>query len=396
MKKRILFVIPSLNIGGGEKSLVNLLNQFDYEKYDVDLFLFSYGGIFEQFLPKEVNIIPLPEKYIDFNLYFGQSLLNMIKKRNLSQIYNKSMFTLINNVTKDKFNADQYNLKYLRSSFEKLDKKYDVAIGYLEKSSIYFCIDKVNANKRIGFIHTHYEKSGMNENIDKKYFKKLDNIVTITEECLDVLKRRFPECKDKMSVIYNIVSPSTINNMILNSDENIIKKKDKQITIVSVGRLDKAKGYELAIDTCKELVNKNFNIKWYVIGEGEERESLTKLINENSLQKNFILLGLKSNPYPYMQDADIFVQTSRYEGKSIALDEAKILKKPIVVTNYETAREQIDNEINGLIVDMNSNDICNGIERIIKDSKLRDRLCNNLSKIDFGTEKEIEKLYRMF
>ncbi|MBN9647089.1 glycosyltransferase [Terrisporobacter glycolicus] len=396
MKKRILFVIPSLNIGGGEKSLVNLLNQFDYEKYDVDLFLFSYGGIFEQFLPKEVNIIPLPEKYIDFNLYFGQSLLNMIKKRNLSQIYNKSMFTLINNVTKDKFNADQYNWKYLRSSFEKLDKKYDVAIGYLEKSSIYFCIDKVNANKRIGFIHTHYEKSGMNENIDKKYFKKLDNIVTITEECLDVLKRRFPECKDKMSVIYNIVSPSTINNMILNSDENIIKKKDKQITIVSVGRLDKAKGYELAIDTCKELVNKNFNIKWYVIGEGEERESLTKLINENSLQKNFILLGLKSNPYPYMQDADIFVQTSRYEGKSIALDEAKILKKPIVVTNYETAREQIDNEINGLIVDMNSNDICNGIERIIKDSKLRDRLCNNLSKIDFGTEKEIEKLYRMF
>lgn len=396
MKKRILFVIPSLNIGGGEKSLVNLLNQFDYEKYDVDLFLFSYGGIFEQFLPKEVNIIPLPEKYIDFNLYFGQSLLNMIKKRNLSQIYNKSMFTLINNVTKDKFNADQYNWKYLRSSFEKLDKKYDVAIGYLEKSSIYFCIDKVNANKRIGFIHTHYEKSGMNENIDKKYFKKLDNIVTITEECLDVLKRRFPECKDKMSVIYNIVSPSTINNMILNSDENIIKKKDKQITIVSVGRLDKAKGYELAIDTCKELVNKNFNIKWYVIGEGEERESLTKLINENSLQKNFILLGLKSNPYPYMQDADIFVQTSRYEGKSIALDEAKILKKPIVVTNYETAREQIDNGINGLIVDMNSNDICNGIERIIKDSKLRDRLCNNLSKIDFGTEKEIEKLYRMF
>ena len=123
---------------------------------------------------------------------------------------------------------------------------------------------------------------------------------------------------------------------------------------------------------------------------------MTKLINENNLQKNFILLGQKSNPYPYMQDADVFVQTSIYEGKSIALDEAKILKKPIVITNYETAKDQIYNEINGLIVGMKSNDICNGIEVIIKDVKLKNKLCNNLSKIDFGTEKEIEKLYSMF
>ena len=395
MKKRILFVIPSLNVGGGEKSLVNLLNQFDYEKYEVDIFLFSHGGLFEQFLPKEVNKIQLPEKYIDFNLPFGQSLLNMMKKRDLFLIYNKIMFTLINKVIRNKLNIDQYNWRYLSRAFEKLDKKYDVAIGYLEKSSIYFCVDKINANKKIGFIHTHYEKSGMNRNIDRKYFKKLDNIVTITEECLDVLKKKFPKYKDKMSIIYNVVSPNMINNMILNSNENL-RKEDNQITLISVGRLHKAKGYELAIDACKKLVDKNYHIKWYVIGEGEERKNLMKLITENRVQDNFILLGLKSNPYAYIKNADIFVQTSRYEGKSIALDEAKILKKPIVVTNYETAKDQINNEIDGLIVGMNSNEICNGIERIIKDSKLKNKLSNNLSKIDFGTEKEIEKLYNMF
>lgn len=395
MKKRILFVIPSLNAGGGEKSLVNLLNQIDYDRYNVDLFMFSHGGIFTEFLPKEVNILKLPNDYIDFSLPFKKSIYTLVKNKNITLLVNKLIFTLINKINKRKNHLDQYNWKYQSKCFNKIDNNYDAAIGFLEKTSIYFCVDKVVAKKKIGFIHTDYDKSGMNPKIDIKYFEKLDNIITVSEECLDVLKERFPTQKHKMSFMYNIVSPVMIKKMAHNKDKDFFDKKVDETIILSIGRLTHLKGLDMAIKVCKKLVDKGYNVKWYVIGEGEERKNLINLIKENNLEDKFILLGLKSNPYPYIKEADIYVQPSRYEGKSIALDEAKILNKPIVVTNYTTAKDQINHGIDGLIVDMNEESISEGIERLIKDKKLKESLCNNLREQELGTEKEIEKLYKM-
>ena len=395
MKKNILFVIPSLGSGGAEKSLVNLLNQIDYDKFNIDLFMFSHGGIFSEFLPKEVNILELSNKYISFSLPFKQSLMTMIKNKQFSLLTNKLKFTLVNKSKKDSVNVEQYNWKYLSRCFDKIDKNYDAAIGYLEKTSIYFCVDKVVAKKKIGFIHTDYDKSGMNPKIDINYFEKLDNIVTVSEECLNVLEKRFTTQKHKMSFMYNIVSPTIISKMSEVEDKKLFKKKNNEIIILSIGRLTYLKGFDMAIKACRKLLNTNYNVKWYIIGEGEEREKLSNLIKENNLEDRFILLGLKSNPYPYIKQADIYVQPSRYEGKSIALDEAKILNKPIVVTNYTTAKDQINHGIDGLIVDMDEESISEGIEKLIKDKKLKEILCNNLKEQELGTEKEIEKLYEM-
>ena len=395
MKKNILFVIPSLGAGGAEKSLVNLLNQIDYDKFNVDLFMFSHGGIFSEFLPKEVNILELPNDYISFSLPFRHSLITMIRNKQFSLLVNKLKFTLINNIKKDSANVEQYNWKYLSRCFEKIDKNYDAAIGYLEKTSIYFCVDKVVAKKKIGFIHTDYDKSGMDSKRDIKYFDKLDNIITISEECLNVLEKRFPTQNHKMSVMYNIISPTMIDNMSKVGDKNLFKKKDDEVIILSIGRLIYLKGFDMAIKACKKLIDANYNIKWYVIGEGEERENLSNLIKENNLDDRFILLGLKSNPYPYIKQADIYVQSSRYEGKSIALDEAKIMHKPIVITNYSTAKDQIDNNINGLIVNMDEESIGEGIKKLIEDKMLVEKMKEELRKIDLGTELEIDKLYNL-
>lgn len=395
MKKNLLFVIPGLGVGGAEKSLVNLLNQIDYERYNVDLFMFSHEGIFNKFLPREVNILPIPQNYTNFSLPIKNSLVKLLKSKNFNLLINRIMFTLVNYKYKDSKNADQYNWKYISKCFGKIDKTYDVAIGFLEKSSIYFCVDNVIAKKKIGFIHTDYDKSGMDYNVDIKYFERADNIMTVSEECLNVLEERFPTQKHKMNFMYNIVSPRTIKKMSNSEDKDLFKKNIDEIILLSIGRLIYLKGLDMAINACKNLVSKGYNVRWYVVGEGEEREKLLSLIKENNLEDKFILLGLKSNPYPYIRQADIYVHPSRYEGKSIALDEAKILNKPIVVTNYTTAKDQIIHGIDGLIVDMNEDSISKGIEKLIKDDKLRENLCRNLKQQHLGTEKEIEKLYEM-
>lgn len=396
MKKNLLFIMPSLSAGGGEKSLVNLLSQIDYNVYNVDLFLFNPKGIFMDLIPKEVNVLSIPDQYSVFTLPLLLSVKEFILKGKILLAYNRIMFSIKNRGAENISMKEQYSWKYISSSLNEIEKQYDVAVGFLEKTATYFCVDKIKAHKKIGWIHIDYNQLGMDSQFDEMYFCKLNHIVTVSEECATILMNRFPEEKDKVRVIYNVVSPNMLYEMAEREQRDVYRRKENEIIILSIGRLHYQKAFELAIESCKELINKGYKVRWNIIGEGEEREHLIQLIKANKLEDRVHLLGLQSNPYPYMKQADIYVQTSRFEGKSIAIDEAKIMKKPIIVTNFSTAKDQIDNGINGLIVDMNSQAITGGIEKLIRDSELKDRLVNNLLKEQLGTEDEIYKLYEIF
>lgn len=394
-KKKLLFTIPSLHAGGGEKSLVNLLSQIDYSQYEVDLFLFDKSGIFLNLLPKEVNIIDKGHTHEIFTKDLKTSTKLLICEKKFKLVHARIMFAIKNRIIKNKSIAEQYTWKYISKSINILDKQYDAAIGYLEKSSIYFVVDKVYADKKIGWIHTNYNNSGMDSKLDTPYFKKLDNLVTVSDECANALKVKFPDIKERISVIYNIVSPNLINklsNVKLNNDFII---DDEYTDIITVARLSYEKGIDLAINTCKLLIDRGYKVRWYVLGDGKEKLKLEELIINNNLEDNFRLLGIKGNPYPYIKKADLYVQPSRYEGKSIAIDEAKILHKPIVVTNYESAKDQIHNNINGIIVEMNDEDLYEGIVDIIKTLQKREFLIENLKHEDLSTEEEIYKLYEL-
>lgn len=391
MKKNILFAINNLNCGGAEKALISLLETIDYSMYNVDLFLFKHEGLFFNKIPKQVNLLEEPYEYQYFDMSIKTAIKDSIKKGRLDIAFSRVCAGYIFKVETNRARCEQRVWKYISKSLKNICKRYDVAIGYLEKNPVYFCIDKVNANKKIGFIHTEYDKLGMDSEIDLNYFDKLDNIVTVSEECSNVLKQRFPLYKQKVEVMYNIVSPSVIHNMSLEK----IDFSHIGIKLVSVGRLNPYKGFEMAIEACKSLIESGYDVKWYVIGEGEERVKLERMIKENDLQEIFILLGMKENPYPYIREADIYVQPSRFEGKSIAIDEAKILYKPIVVTNFSTATDQIQNEENGLIVDMDAQSIFEGIKRLIDDKELRRKLIESLTNESLGTETEIQKLYEL-
>ncbi|WP_283751006.1 glycosyltransferase [Bacillus cereus] len=392
MKKNILFVINNLNCGGAEKALISLLETINYSMYNVDLFLFKHEGLFFRKIPRQVNLLEEPYEYQYFDMSIKKVIIDCIKKGRIDIALARLCAGYIFKSEQDRVRCEQMIWKCISKSLRGIDKNYDVAIGYLEKNPVYFCVDKVKAKKKIGFIHNDYDELGMDPKIDSGYFAKLDNIVTVSRECANVLKERFPMYKKKVKVMHNIVSSNMINKMSLEK----IDMKDKGIKIVSVGRLNYQKGFEMAIAACKELEGDGYKITWYVVGEGEERVNLEKMIEENDLKGKFILLGIKENPYPYIREANIYVQPSRFEGKSIAIDEAKILHKPIVITNFSTAKDQIKNKENGIIVEMDPHAISEGIKKLIDNEELRIKLTSNLSKENLGTESEIEKLYTLF
>lgn len=391
MKKSLLFIMSNLGCGGAEKALISLLQTIDYSKYDVDLLLFTKKGLFLNKVPKEVNILDEPFGYKYYDMSIKKVIVELIKKGRIKDLLGRLSSIYIYKTEKDLSRCNQRAWKYISSMFGKLNKEYDVAIGYLEGHPIYYCIDNVKAKKKIGFVHNDYDKLGLNPIGDRYYFKYLDKIVTVSNECAEVLKYRFPEYKDRVEIMHNIISPKVIENMSL---ENIDLEKEN-IILVTVGRLNKQKGYDLAIEACKLLIDNGYDLQWYVIGEGSERQELERLIKNYNLEEKFILLGLKDNPYPYIKQADIYVQTSRFEGKSIAIDEAKILHKPIVVTNFTTVKDQIENEINGLVTEMNSESIYKGIVRLINNTNLRKKLVENLEKEFLGNDNEINKFYSL-
>lgn len=392
--KKILFVINNLNCGGAEKALISLLETIDYSKVDVDLLLFKQEGIFMSKIPAQVNLLIEPENYKYFDMSIKKAIKELIKSGKLNIALARILSLYAFKTEKVGSVMEQRVWKYLSVALDKLDKEYDVAIGYLEKNPIYFCVDKVKAKKKIGWIHNDYDKLGMDKKIDNKYFNKLDYVFTVSEECLSVLKSKFPQYESKFRLMYNIVSEETIKKLALEKIEDITFNDDN-INIISVGRLEYQKGFELAIEACSILKERGYKIKWNIVGEGKERSKLENLINELKLEDNFNLLGIRENPYPYIKKSDIYVQPSRFEGKSIAIDEAKILNKPIVVTNFSTAKDQIINNKNGIISEMNSKSLANEIERIICDKKLKKKIILNLSNEKIGNETEINRLYEV-
>jgi glycosyltransferase involved in cell wall biosynthesis len=394
MKKKILFVIPSLDAGGAEKSLINLLNAMDYSLFDVTVLVFHGKGIFLKSIPKSVKLITV---YGDF-LYFSESIFisvcEFLKQGKFTLAIHRIFFFLKNKIEKNTSKAEQVSWKHLSKAIPELKEEYDAAIGALEKSSIYYVVEKVKAKTKIGWIHTNYSNSGMQKDFDLPFFERLNYMVTISEECKDDLNFNFPNIKDKIKVIHNIVSPKLIKEL---SEEKIVDSKfdTTALSILTIARLSKEKGVDLALEAALQLVKTGKYFKWYIIGEGDERVYLETKIKEYQLENSFILLGLKDNPYPYIKQSFLYVQPSRYEGKSIAIDEAKILGKPIITTNYPTAKDQIDHGVNGIICEMNPMALAQQILALTENPNLIEKFIFNLKEMNLSTETEITNFYNL-
>ncbi|MEH7336926.1 glycosyltransferase, partial [Neobacillus drentensis] len=374
MKKRLLFVIDSLTIGGAEKSLVSLLNMLNSSNYEIDLLLFKKGGDLEKYLPKFVNILPLP----DYFVFLNGGKYSLLK----TFIYFKyriktSILLRINKFGRRFLHGEQVVFKSIKKVLNPIEKDYDVAIAYNQGMPTYFVANKVKATKKLAWINTDYVNASYNKDVDFESYKKIDQIIAVSHYIKDSVSKLRKEYNSKVEVILDIVDPEMIYKM--SSEFNVDEFKQPLVNILTVGRLVNVKSYETAIDVARQLKNSGYKFKWFGIGEGPERKKLQSLIDEYGINDCFELLGKKINPYPYMKNCNIYVQTSKKEGFGLTVCEAKILKRPIVCANFPTAKEIINNEVDGLLVEHGIDSIYKGITKYLEDNSFLNKITKELN-----------------
>ena len=392
MKKNIIFIILSLQSGGAEKSLVNLLNEINSNEYNIDLLLFRKKGIFLTQTPDYVNILDVPP--IVDALYNQEKLKSGFEL--CVRVYKAfaTVFSSLFEKAKSARGAFRWKFFY-QKVIPSLKKEYDIAVAYLEGEPTYFCIDKIpNAKKKIVWVHNDYKSSGFPKKYDESYFTRADKIVSVSNECAEILRREFPLLRDKIIGLNNINSSTVIRRRAVEYVPEDLNFRTP--IILSIGRLMNQKGFDMAVEAAAILKARGYLFHWYVIGEGELRISLEKQILKLGLEGYFILMGLRENPYVYLNSCNVFVQSSRYEGKSVVLDEAKILSKPIVVTNYDTVEDQIYNEKEGIIVEMTPKGIAEGIMRFLDNPELEEKITNFLRNHEYGNQAEIKRYEQIF
>lgn len=392
MKKKILFVIPSLRSGGAEKSLITLLSLLDYNNYDVDLLCFRRDGLFYDKIPAQVNIIKGTEDYEMFDGDAKSAIIHFIKKGKLISAMDRLRYGRAYKI-KDIDSREKFMWSMLKKQLPHCDKQYHSVIGYLEGNASFFAADFKNADKKICYVHSDVKRLDINKNLSGEAFKKCDTVVTVSQACAESLEELFPTEKKKITVIENITSARLLREYA--EEEDAFPDRGDETALLTVGRFSPPKGIDLAVRACAELKKRGNKVRWYHIGAGELRPDIEKLISECGVEEEFILLGERSNPYPYIGQCDIYVQPSRYEGKSIAIDEAKCLCRPIVTTNFTTVADQITDGVNGIICMMDEADMADKIELLINNSGLRQTLSENLAAEKTGNEDELNKFYEI-
>ena len=359
--------------------------------------LYRHSGDFMDLLVDKHKLLPEIKEYAAYRKSIKEILEEKLYVLAITRVLanlNSKIIGNIKNIDEIGYIQMQLMWKYALPLLPKLDKAYDVAISYLWPH--YFVSEKVQAKTKIAWIHTDYSTIETDVDMDLKMWNKFNYIIAVSEECKNAFLKKYPSLKNKVKVMENITSPDFIRGMASeNIEENI--KNDNSFKLVSVARLSYAKGIDNAVRALRLLHNRGLtNIKWYVVGYGGDEEIIRNLIKENNLEDSFILLGKKINPYPYINVADIYVQPSRYEGKAVTVGEAQILGKPVVITNYTTAKSQVRDNVDGYVCKLSIEGIADGVERLYKDKNLRIKLSENCKNTDYSNSSELENLYNIF
>ncbi len=351
-KREVLFFIDSLTCGGAEKSLISLLPLLDYSKVQVDLMLGVRGAVFEQYVPKEVNVMSIPHS-CSLVFRIGQTwfsiLQRMMRRRHGAEIRWMAM----------------------RGMYEKSKKEYDVAVAYQQGFPTYYVARKVRAKRKYAWVNADLKNAGYCEAFNKPFYDSYDKVIPVSDVLCNLMKNTQYVDAEKLFTVYDVLNVDLIRRMSQEEHENL---SHPDVTIVTTGRLVPPKNYILAVETAALLKKKGMDFVWYFVGEGSERIRIERLIQQYALEKQVRLVGMKPNPYPYMAMADVYVQTSSFEGFGLTINEARILHKPVVSTNFPVVYNQIKDGENGLIAEMNPESVAEKILMLINDDALRERI----------------------
>jgi glycosyltransferase involved in cell wall biosynthesis len=396
-KKKILVISANLEVGGVERSLIGLLGILDYNRYEVDLMLWRHEGPFFKLLPKGPRLLPQIPQYSTFQRPIIQILREghvRIAFARLRAKFSSQLDGQRQHIQEPGYLAEQRSWRHALSSLPIIHGQYDLAISFFGPH--YMAADRVNARTKIGWIHNDYRMIPIDGVHEAKMWGKLDRIVAVSEECRQAFLNRFPQFADRTMVIENILSPSFIRQQGAEFDANQEMTPAAGLTrILTVGRFSHQKAFDNAILACRKLVDNGCNIRWYAIGYGPDESMLRELIAANGLTDRFIILGVRTNPYPYMRSCDLYVQPSRYEGKAVTVREAQILGKPVLITRFSTSASQVDEGVDGHVCELGIEGIVAGVRRLIDDSAYRNRIAATAAMRDYSNHGEVEKIYSL-
>lgn len=335
---KVLFIIPSLLCGGAEKLISDILQNFDYRNFEVSLMTFYRESVYD--VPKQVRrLVPFCMDNRSFAIrsrLFGKRINNMINDKNI----------------------------------ESCVDDYDCICSFLEGFSVNVHFKLFSHSKRnITFVHTDlskYSDSFSQFDINPaEVYSKMDCIAFVSENSKNSFNQVLPNVSANKVVLRNFIDTDRVLQL---SKDSVGYQKDCP-TIVSVGRVEKVKGFDLFIDICKELKDLIAKFKILIIGDGTDYARLNKLVAENDLSEYIHLLGFQRNPYPYIAMSDVFVSTSIAEGFSLVLCEAMTLGIPVIATKTDGAKELLGDG-SGLLESRDAKSIASDIYKLLKDSML--------------------------
>ena len=394
MKPRIFIAIHYLELGGAEVSLIGLLQCIDYSKVDVDLFVYAHHGELMSMIPNEVNLLQEDKKYS----LLEEPILTCVKRgfiemalcRLIGKVCGAVYFKMHPNVCDVDDFFLSHNTTWLLPKINP-EMEYYLAISFLTPHKI--VLDKVRAKKKVAWIHTDYQTLRVAKELALPVWMRYDKIVSISKDVTLSFLNVFPSLSEKIIEIENIISSELVKKRA-ELDNTSMEMLSNQLNVLTIGRFTHQKNFDNVPDIAKRIVDAGYgNLRWYIIGYGGDESLIRQKIAEAGMEDHVIMLGKKENPYPYIKACDIYVQPSRYEGKSITVREAQILCKPVIITNYATAHSQVKDGIDGLIVPMDNEGCAMGILSLINDKDLQLSMTAYLHSHNYGNEQEVNKIY---
>lgn len=394
MKKQILIAYNYMMIGGSTTSLLSLLNEIDYNKYDVDLICLDDKGALYDMIPKMVS-----------NLYVA---LDTGKNARIKKMFNpRTVFFAIYSRVVAKILSYKYSYGGVKAQImnretarisKRLDKHYDIAIAFIETWATQYVAKYVKAEKKYAWYHLDYAGSKFFPYLDRHTYDNFDGIALVSQKCKSNFDRIFPQYSSKTVYIENILTDKYIHARAAQFEQEDIKKEPGVLQLVTTCRIDFAhKGLDRAVRMLAKAIRSTnptaFKVKWHIFGDGADLQELRRIIIDNNLLDVVILYGAKNNPLPWVAAADIFVLPSRYEGKPMAVTEAQMLGVPPLVTNYASASEQIENGVDGIIVENSEDGLFDGFVQVLQGKINVKDLQNNVRKRNYSNLKELRKVY---
>ena len=377
--KHILFINGHLNAGGVERSLVDILKHMDYTKYTVDLLLLEDTGDYASELPPEVKVL-----FRDIHHTYGSfasSIRRCIVAHDWMCLRLRFLFLL------QKF-FGACALKRVATIL--LGKHhYDCVIGFRPGICSDLAAYSVQTDRKITWWH-HGEF-----NVDCAAYgdmcSKMNAVAVVSQSCKAMLQEKLPELESKLVCIPNMLDAVAIGQKAGNSPYT-----GDMLHIVSVGRLAPEKHFENIIPVAKTLRDMGTDFVWHIVGDGPERSQLETLIAENNLKDHVILDGSKTNPYPYMKYADLFVHPSYVESQGLTVLEAMALDVPCVVTKSLGPCEFIEDGVNGLLTEQSPESLAEEVLAILNDKKLYQHIKENTKFPEqFSPERVVKQIETM-